>query len=109
MHNQRSKHTAYCLQTNPARSKPQNQQRRACSALTPAQKLFPASRLLQAWTRPTANTLLLFFLLSPCKPRRCTLQLAEKELQVAMLKQVICDSEDSAVLQQQLAEVRMAL
>jgi hypothetical protein len=39
----------------------------------------------------------------------CTLQLADKELQVAMLKQVIRDSEDSAVLQQQLAEVGMML
>lgn len=35
----------------------------------------------------------------------CKLQLAEKELQVAMLKSIIRDSEDTAVLQQQLAEV----
>ncbi|WIA19332.1 hypothetical protein OEZ85_003964 [Tetradesmus obliquus] len=33
------------------------------------------------------------------------MQLAEKELQVAMLKSIIRDSEDTAVLQQQLAEV----
>jgi hypothetical protein len=37
----------------------------------------------------------------------CKLQLAEKELQVAMLKSIIRDSEDTAVLQQQLAEVSM--
>jgi hypothetical protein len=44
-----------------------------------------------------------------CKLLSCKLQLAEKELQVAMLKSIIRGSEDTAVLQQQLAEVRLLM